>query len=55
MGYLLRRAIFEAHDVPVIMGIVFITTFLWVVGYLIADLVYGYLDPRVEVGAEKKV
>ncbi len=55
MGYLLRLAIFQNSDLPVIMGIVFITTILWVVGYLIADILYGYLDPRVEVGAEKQV
>ncbi|MFO8109980.1 MAG: ABC transporter permease [Thermoplasmata archaeon] len=55
MGFLLRAAIFQNSDLPVIMGIVFITTVLWVVGYLIADLLYGYLDPRVEVGAEKRV
>jgi len=55
MGYLLRNAIFMNSDLPVIMGIVFVTTVLWVVGYLIADLLYGYLDPRVEVGAEKQV
>ncbi len=55
MGYLLRTAIFAESDMPVIMGIVYITTVLWVVGYLIADLLYGFLDPRVEVGAEKKV
>ncbi len=55
MGYLLRTAIFAESDMPVIMGIVYITTLLWVIGYLIADMLYGFLDPRVEVGAEKKV
>ncbi len=55
MGYLLRTAIFSESDMPVIMGLVYITTVLWVVGYLVADLLYGFLDPRVEVGAEKKV
>ena len=55
MGYLLRTAIFQEADLPVIMGIVYITTVLWVFGYLLADLLYGFLDPRVEVGAEKRV
>ncbi len=55
MGYLLRNALLQTRDVPTIMGIVFLTTILWVVGYWLADLLYGYLDPRVEVGAEKQV
>lgn len=55
MGFLLRTAIFQEADMPVIMGIVYITTLMWVFGYLLADLLYGFLDPRVEVGAEKKV
>ncbi len=54
MGYLLRLAIFTYTDVPVILGISFITAFLYIFGYYIADLIYGYLDPRGEVGAEKK-
>lgn len=51
MGYLLRLAIFTYSDVPVILGISFITAFLYIFGYYIADLIYGFLDPRVEVGA----
>lgn len=54
MGYLLRLAIFVYTDVPVILGISFITAFLYIFGYYIADLIYGFLDPRVEVGAQTK-
>lgn len=55
MGMLLRRAIFTYSDVQVILGISFITAFLYVFGYYIADLIYGFLDPRVEVGAGSQV
>ncbi len=54
MGRLMYTAI-QRNDVPVLMGVAFITVFLYVVGYLIADLIYGLLDPRVEVGAERNV
>ncbi len=54
MGRLMWTAI-QQDDVPVLMGVAFITVFLYVVGYLIADLIYGLLDPRVEVGAERSV
>ena len=54
MGRLMWTAI-QRDDVPVLMGVAFITVFLYVVGYLIADLIYGLLDPRVEVGAERSV
>ncbi|MFP4608317.1 MAG: ABC transporter permease [Candidatus Aenigmatarchaeota archaeon] len=54
MGYLLRLAIFIYTDVPVILGISFITAFLYIFGYYIADLIYGFLDPRVEVGASAR-
>ncbi len=53
MGYLLRIAIFTYSDSTVILGVSFITAFLFVFGYWLADLIYGFLDPRVEVGAEK--
>ncbi len=52
MGYLLRRAIFWQTDVPVILGISFIMSFLFIFGYYLADLIYGFLDPRVEVGSQ---
>lgn len=55
MGRLYYQAVFEQRDVPVVLGLTFITTFMYVFGYLLADLVYGLLDPRVEVGAEGAV
>ena len=55
MGRLYYQAVFEQRDVPVVLGLTFITTFMYVFGYVLADMVYGLLDPRVEVGAEKAV
>ncbi|MFP4000347.1 MAG: ABC transporter permease [Thermoplasmata archaeon] len=52
MGYLLRMAIFTYTDVPVILGVSFIMAFLYIFGYYLADLIYGFLDPRVEVGSQ---
>lgn len=54
IGYLLRTAIMQ-NDTPVVMGVIFITTFMYIFGYLLADLIYGLLDPRVEVGASKSM
>jgi len=50
MGMLLYDAIMM-NDVPVMTGVVFITTFLYIFGYLVADLLYGVFDPRVELGS----
>ncbi len=55
MGYLLRTAIFTYTDVPVIIGVAFVTAFLYIFGYYIADILYGFLDPRVEVGTSKQM
>jgi peptide/nickel transport system permease protein len=49
IGLLLRTAIMQ-NDVPIVMGVLFITSFIYIFGYLVADLLYGLLDPRVEVG-----
>ncbi len=51
MGRLLYNAI-HANDIPVVSGIVFITAFLVIIGYLISDLLYGIIDPRVELGSK---
>jgi len=37
------------RDYPVLMGIVILGAVLIVVGNLIADLLYGLLDPRIKV------
>lgn len=41
----------QNNEIGIIVGITFITTFMYVIGYVIADMIYGLLDPRVEVGA----
>jgi peptide/nickel transport system permease protein len=38
----------EARDYPVQMGLLVISAFLIILGNLIADLAYGWLDPRVK-------
>ena len=46
LGQLLITSI-QNSDTPVVMALTFIFAFLTVVFNLIADLVYGVLDPRV--------
>jgi peptide/nickel transport system permease protein len=52
IGLLTRIAIMQ-NDIPVVMGVMFITSALYIFGYLVADLLYGLLDPRVEVGSSQ--
>ena len=40
-----------AKDVPMLLGLVLITTIAIVVVNLAVDLSYGYFNPRVRVGA----
>jgi peptide/nickel transport system permease protein len=40
----------QAGDVKVLLGLTFITTFLYLVAVVAVDFVYGFLDPRVKVG-----
>lgn len=42
-----------AADYPVIQGVLFIFAFLVIVCNLVADLLYGVLDPRIRVGARR--
>jgi ABC-type dipeptide/oligopeptide/nickel transport system permease component len=35
------------RDYPVLMAVVMITAVLIVLSNLIADIIYGYLDPRI--------
>ena len=37
----------EARDYPVLQGIFLLLSITIVIANLLADLVYGYLDPRV--------
>lgn len=46
MGRLIIQAI-RAQDYPLIMGTTLFFGFMFVIGTLITDLIYGYLDPRV--------
>ena len=46
IGSLLISAI-QANDTPVIMGVTFVFACLVIVFNLIADLLYGWLDPRI--------
>ena len=48
IGALLIKAL-QDNDTPVIMGIVLIFSFLVVFATLIADVLYGFLDPRVKL------
>jgi peptide/nickel transport system permease protein len=36
------------RDYPIIMGVVVITGFLTIIGNLLADLLYGLVDPRIQ-------
>ncbi|MCS7140919.1 MAG: ABC transporter permease [Candidatus Nitrosocaldus sp.] len=37
-------------DLPVIVGLTYITTLVFLISIFIADILYGYFDPRVKVG-----
>lgn len=52
MGRLFYDAI-AILDIPVIIGLTYISTVIFIITVFLTDLVYGYLDPRVRVsGAE---
>jgi peptide/nickel transport system permease protein len=40
----------QQGDLRVLLGLTFITTFIFVVAMVLVDLIYGFLDPRVKVG-----
>jgi len=48
IGYLLARALLE-RDYPVMQGVFLIITIAVVFANLLADYVYGWLDPRVRI------
>lgn len=41
----------QQNDIPVLMGNLAFTTGLYITGIVILDLIYGFLDPRIKVGA----
>ncbi len=49
MGNLYWIAV-EQNDIPVLMGLLSVTTGLYVAGLVALDLIYGLLDPRIKVG-----
>ena len=49
MGNLYWIAV-EQNDVPVILGLLAVTTGLYMAGLVALDLIYGFLDPRIKVG-----
>ena len=54
MGRLYWAAI-QMNEIPVIMGLTFVNIFLYLFAMVLADLVYGYLDPRIKVGVSGRV
>ena len=48
IGYQLARAISE-RDYPIMQGIIIVITAAVVFANLIADLLYGWLDPRIRI------
>ena len=52
MGYLLIQAI-NARDFPVVQGVVVILTVFVIFANLAADIVHGWLDPRVKLSSNK--
>lgn len=52
MGYLLVQAI-NARDFPVVQGVVVLLTVLVILANLMADIMHGWLDPRIKLGAGK--
>jgi peptide/nickel transport system permease protein len=51
MGLLTWNAIIE-NDVPVMLGVLYVTTLVLLTGLLLGELIYGVLDPRIRVGED---
>jgi peptide/nickel transport system permease protein len=52
MGLLMFEAT-VARDFPVLMGALFLTSFIFIIGTLIADFTYSLIDPRADVTASR--
>lgn len=50
VGYVMFKAI-EARDYPLMLGAFLLITIAVTIGILIADLTYGYIDPRIKKGS----
>lgn len=51
MGFLLIQAI-NSRDFPVVQGVVVLLTVMVIFSNLIADIVHGWLDPRIKLGGK---
>lgn len=40
----------DANDIAVVIGLTYVSTFIWLISLIIIDLIYGLLDPRIRVG-----
>ena len=49
LGMLYYNALVRFSDMPIILGITFFLTAIYVIGYLIIDISYGALDRRIEI------
>ena len=50
LGQLTVNALLN-YDIPVVLGAVLFTAVIFVVINVLVDVLYGWLDPRVRVGA----
>ena len=53
MGEQFVRSIFD-KDFPVIMGTTILFSVFFVTAYLIQDILYGIIDPRIRVGGHRE-
>lgn len=53
VGLLLNQAIVK-RDYPVMQGILLVTTIMVLLSTSLADLLYGWLDPRIRIAGEEK-
>ena len=40
----------QQSDIPVLMGTLSIETFINMLGFVLLDFIYGFLDPRIKTG-----
>ena len=52
MGNLYWIAV-QQNDIPVLLGLLSTTTFVYLAGLAFLDVIYGFLDPRIKVGGKQ--
>ena len=52
MGNLYWIAV-QQNDIPVLLGLLSTTTFIYLAGLAFLDVIYGFLDPRIKVGGKQ--